>query len=70
MLETMVIENNNPNLLPVIVLILAVLYIGFSLVSIKVKKDRKKRLEQTKKIIDKNHERILLDAQVKRGAER
>lgn len=65
--NVLVIENNNPNLLPVIVLILAVLYIGYSLLAIKLKMNKKERLEQTKKKIEKNHERMLLDEQVKRG---
>ena len=68
MLENvLVIESNNPNLLPVIVLILAVLYIGYSLLAIKLKMNKKERLEQAKKKIEKNHERMLLDEQVKRG---
>lgn len=66
MLGSMVIESNNPNLLPVIVLILAVLYILFSLITMKIKKNRKERLEQTKKLIKKNHERVVLDFQSKR----
>lgn len=65
--NVLVIESNNPNLLPVIVLILAVLYIGYSLLAIKLKMNKKERLEQTKKKIEKNHERMLLDEQVKRG---
>lgn len=62
---TMIIEDNNPNMIPMIVLILAVLYIIFSLIEVKIKKKRKERLENTKKIINKNHERIIFDSQSK-----
>lgn len=65
--NVLVIESNNPNLLPIIVLMLAVIYIAYNLLAIKLKVNKKKRLEQTKKKIAKNHERVLLDEQVKRG---
>lgn len=67
MLSSLVIEDNNPNMLPMIVLILAVLYIVYSLISIKIKKNKKERLDETKKKIDKSHERFLLEEHNKRS---
>lgn len=48
MLGTLVIEDNNPNMIPMIVLILGVLYLAFRLISLKGKrnKDRECQPEQ------------------------
>lgn len=60
-LETIVIENNNPNQIFTLVLILAVIFIVVSLIEIKLLSDRKKRLESVRKKIVKRHESMVFE---------
>ena len=60
-LETIVIENNNPNQIFTLVLILVVIFIVVSLIEIKLLSDRKKRLEGVRKKIVKRHESMVFE---------
>ena len=60
-LETIVIENNNPNQIFTLVLILVVIFIVVSLIEIKLLSDRKKRLEGVRKKIVKRHESMVCE---------
>lgn len=65
MVQTIVIENNNPNMLPLIMVTLVTEYLVYSVVSIKIKLNRKKRLETIRKKIVKRHEEIVRREQEK-----
>ena len=60
-LETIVIENNNPNQIFTLVLILVVIFIVVSLIEIKLLSDRKKRLEGVRKKIVKRLESMVVE---------
>lgn len=55
-MQTIVITDNNPNLIPGIILIICVSFIVAQIVSINLKIKRKKRLENVKKKIEKRHD--------------
>ena len=58
-LETVVIKDNNPNLLGVMVLILAVVYIVFAIIEIHWNNKKKKRLTKIRKKLIERHELIV-----------
>lgn len=45
MLGTLMIEDNNPNMIPMIVLILGVLYLAFCLISLKGKRSKERECQ-------------------------
>ena len=69
MVETMVIENNNPNLVFTLFFIIAVVVIIVNLIGIKFLIDRKKTLEDVKKKIEKRHETMVFEARRKEQRE-
>lgn len=59
LLETIVIEDNNPELLGIAVAILCVTYIIFAMIEIRSNNKRKARLIKTRKKIVARHDLIL-----------
>lgn len=57
-LETFVIENNNPNMLLGLFAIISALFIIYSIISIKVNNKRLEKLKHAKKLILERHEKI------------
>ena len=57
-LETVVIENNNPNMLLSLLAIISALFIIGTLISIKIDLKRLKKLQHAKKLILERHEKI------------
>ena len=57
-LETIVINDNNPNLLGVAVIILAVVYIIFAVIEIRANNKKRDRLKKIRKKIVERHECI------------
>lgn len=64
-MNTIIIENNNPNCLPGILFMLAIFFIIYSLISAKIKKNRKLRLEEAKKKIEKRHEQLEMEERLR-----
>lgn len=63
------IENNNPNLLPTVVVILAVVFIVYAIVSIRYNNRRKIQLKQLKRKIEVRHNNLVSQNERRRRIE-
>lgn len=59
--KTLIIQDNNPDLLLFLAAIIAVVLIVVNLIGIYMKKKRKQRLEETKQKIIKRHEQLEIE---------
>lgn len=64
------IADNNPNLLPVIVVILAITYIIYALISIAYNNKRLKKLQRIKRKIQIRHDSITTENERRKRLER
>ena len=63
------IADNNPNLLPTIVVILAIVYIIYALISIQYNKKRLVKLKRLKRKIEIRHDSITVENERRRRLE-